>query len=477
MDRILAALVRIFAFAARFTDQTDSALPSGTSSPAPLKILLVGYNGARNTGADVRVSALIDQFNDVFGPENIQMTLMTLDAGSSETYLQDNVKLLPFDTIFFNALLKACSTHDVIIACEGSMLKSKFANGLTLFLCQAAGTARSQRKPCIAYGVEAGEMDGFVERTARDLCQDAMMIARTPQSLDIIRSLRLNSLLGTDSAWTFDSSRGHDAALALLREGGWDEQRPLLGIAPINPFCWPAKPSLLKLARSVVTGNWENHYQKFYYLSSSPQRKRAFDAYLRALAQSVNAYCAEHGCQPVIIGMEKLDEQACRKLEGMLDQPSIVVLSNDHDGFTIGEVVGQLNAIVTSRYHAGLLAMARGIVPIGVSMDERLDNLLHHARLPEELLLHVDDPDLSRNLSRSLEWARAHAGAEVMALGEYVRAQRAACKSMAKLAHDAIVGCNAPGKQRATAATAEKPPAHSAPRTAAPRPRLCKDQL
>ena len=33
---------------------------------------------------------------------------------------------------------------------------AKIANGLTLFLCEAAGIMKSQNKPCLAYGSEVG---------------------------------------------------------------------------------------------------------------------------------------------------------------------------------------------------------------------------------------------------------------------------------------------------------------------------------
>ena len=48
----------------------------------PLKILLVGYNGARNTGADARVVTLTQQLEESFGADKIQMTVMTLDTNN-----------------------------------------------------------------------------------------------------------------------------------------------------------------------------------------------------------------------------------------------------------------------------------------------------------------------------------------------------------------------------------------------------------
>ena len=48
------------------------------------KILLVGYNGARNTGSDVRVAAIARQLQELFEEDPVSITVMTLDAASLE---------------------------------------------------------------------------------------------------------------------------------------------------------------------------------------------------------------------------------------------------------------------------------------------------------------------------------------------------------------------------------------------------------
>ena len=45
-----------------------------------LKILLAGYNGKRNTGADVRVAAMVEQFYRVLGHDAVDIGILTLDA-------------------------------------------------------------------------------------------------------------------------------------------------------------------------------------------------------------------------------------------------------------------------------------------------------------------------------------------------------------------------------------------------------------
>ncbi|HEY0133336.1 MAG TPA: hypothetical protein VGB85_04630, partial [Nannocystis sp.] len=43
----------------------------------PLKLLLAGYVGTRNTGADVRVEEMIRQIRHVVGDDNLELATMT----------------------------------------------------------------------------------------------------------------------------------------------------------------------------------------------------------------------------------------------------------------------------------------------------------------------------------------------------------------------------------------------------------------
>ena len=80
-------------------------------------------------------------------------------------------------------------------------------------------------------------MDPFLQRAARDLCADVEFVVRSHGSLEALRELGLSGSLGTDTAWTFDSTPGAAKARQRLRDAGWDGTAPLLGIAPVNPYC------------------------------------------------------------------------------------------------------------------------------------------------------------------------------------------------------------------------------------------------
>ena len=161
----------------------------------PLKILLVGYNGARNTGADARVVALTRQLEQALGTEKAELTVMTLDRDNVAGYFPKHVWLLHFTTVFVFSLLRACSRHHVAILCEGSTLTPTFAEALCVFFCEAAGIMRRQGKPCIAYGGEVGAMTPYLERTVRELCSNVFFMARSESSREAAAELGLESQL------------------------------------------------------------------------------------------------------------------------------------------------------------------------------------------------------------------------------------------------------------------------------------------
>ncbi|MCC8139588.1 MAG: hypothetical protein LIO67_04690, partial [Lachnospiraceae bacterium] len=113
-------------------------------------------------------------------------------------------------------------------------------------------------------------------------------------------------------------------------------------------------------------------------------------------------------CHVVILGMERLDADACRKLQEKLSMPVSNFLSSDHNCREITAVLRQLSMLVTSRYHAEVLSMDAQVPGIAVSMDERLDNLMQEVNLCEHQLLHADDRELALELMRAMDYVYSH---------------------------------------------------------------------
>lgn len=417
MDKVLTLLIHIIVFLSRFS-KALSKIGLGTYSEwrpgKQMELLLVGYNGARNTGADARVVAIVKQLKSLFGAENIHITIMTLDEDNLEGYFDADVTLLPFSSIFLWDLYRACCRSHAAILCEGSTLKSTFADALTLFFCEAAGIMARQKKPCIAYGSEVGDMTLRLRKTAVRLCADTYFITRTSESQAALSALGLTGHIGTDTAWIYDGSISAQTAEALLMQSGWDGTTPLLGVAPINPFLWPVHASLLRWLKGLCSGNWDGQYDKWYFFSDSPARQEAYAEYISHLAKAVSRFCEFHGFFPVLIGMERLDAQACRSLAQQLGLPCAMVLSGDHSASYMTGVLRKLSMLVTSRYHAAVLSMDASIPILAVSMDERLDNLMRELSFDKDFLHSVSDSQLETHLYQSMEqaWAECPQTAE-----------------------------------------------------------------
>lgn len=401
MDRVLCALIYLITALSGFSGKQEKWEPG-----KKLKVLLVGYNGARNTGSDVRVAAIARQVKALFGADKVQLTVMTLNSKSMEGYFDEDVELLEFSSFFPLDLLRACSRHHAAILCEGSTLKSTFANALTLFMCEAAGIMARQGKPCLAYGSEVGNMEPFLEKAAARLCRETCFITRTEGSLAALKKLGLHGHAGTDAAWNYDGAIGISEAEELLRCQGWDGVKPLLGLAVINPFCWPVRASLAKWFAGKLTGNLEGQYDKWYFFSDSPKRREACEAYIQSVAAAANAFIKENDAFPVLIGMERLDEKPCKALSAQLDRAGAMFLSGEYEASVMTGILRRLDMLVTSRYHAAVLSMKGACPIVALSMDERLDGILHELGLDGRYLLHTGEEGLDEKLSSAMKSAQ-----------------------------------------------------------------------
>lgn len=411
MDRLLSYIVRVVVWLSRFAKPLSRVRLchyEAYTKGQPLKILLVGYNGARNTGADARVVALTQQLQQALGTEKAELTVMTLDRENVAGYFSRQVHLLPFTTFFVFSLLRACSRHHVAILCEGSTLTPTFADALCVFFCEAAGIMRRQGKPCIAYGSEVGHLDGWLARLSSDLCRDTYFMVRTEESLRHLQALGLKGHVGTDTAWTFQDDEGEAWARKHLADAGWDGRQPLMGVAPLNPFCWPVRPSLWRWLKAWGSGDFSQQYDKFYFFNDSAERRQQFENYLQAMAAAVNRYAREHDAFVVILGMEKLDASVCEKLEHLIEGRHVVCKSRNRDVFQMTGMLRQLSVLLTSRYHASVLSMEQAIPIVAVSIDGRLNGLMREVGMADHCLHHATDDDLENKVMTSLHWTDEH---------------------------------------------------------------------
>ncbi len=369
----------------------------------PLKLLFSGYTGTRNTGADVRVEEMIRQVRHLLGDELAELSILTIDPEGSRRYFR-TVRQLHLPQIFPKFAVEAVHAHHGVIACEGSMFKSKFANALSTLMVGTLGAAVAEGKIAVGYGGEAGGMDPGLEALCRRYLKGALVISRNVESAAILERLGVTCRVGTDTAWTFEPDPP-EVGDRMLRAAGWDGRMPVLVACPINAFWWPVKPDLQKSAVHALTGRYaRDHYDSVYFHRGGADVDAAQRAYLEGLAQGIRRFAAETPVFVVLVGMEALDRLACEQLAPMLGNPPIFG-SDQHDHRPLVSLLRRADYLVSSRYHAVVCSMP-GLVPsLGVTMDERIRNLMADRGTPE-LALEVDDPALADALITGLRHLR-----------------------------------------------------------------------
>ncbi len=365
-----------------------------------LKLLFAGYNGTRNTGSDVRPEETLRQLRHILGTDNVAFSAMSQNfdltrgyfAGAEQVHLPD---------VFPPFLSREVPKHHGVVVVEGSAFKSKFANALTTMIIGSLGTAAAQNKLAVGYGSEAGYMDPLVAKMCGRYCKDALIITRNEESRTVLRSLGVPTELGTDTAWTFQPLPPEYGRKALT-DAGWDGKLPVLIVCPINPFWWPVKPSLVKYAARSTTGAYkDSHYRTVYFHKSGADVDVAFERYLTSIAKAVDAFRQRRRVFPILVATEALDARACRRISEKLGGLPVFT-SEEHDMYQMVSILRAGHLMASSRFHGIVTSMPALLPSAGITMDERIRNLMRD-RGHEELLMNVDDPDLEPKLLAALE--------------------------------------------------------------------------
>jgi polysaccharide pyruvyl transferase WcaK-like protein len=368
-----------------------------------LKLLFAGYNGSRNTGSDVRPEETLRQLRHILGAENVEFSVMSQNFDLTRHYFA-GARQVHLPDVFPPFLSREVPKHHGVIVVEGSAFKSKFANALTTMIIGSLGTATAQNKLAVGYGSEAGYMDPSVAKMCARYCKDSLIITRNEESRTVLRKLGVPTELGTDTAWTFEPLPP-EYGRKVLTDAGWDGRLPVLMVCPINPFWWPVKPSLFKYAAHTLTSAYkDSHYRTLYFHKDGAEVEAAFETYLTAIANAVRAFRERHRVFVALVAAEQLDARACHRIAEKLGAVP-VFSSENHDMFQMVSILRAAQLMVSSRFHGIVTSMPAFVPSAGITMDERIRNLMRD-RGQEELLMNVDDPDLEARLLAALEILR-----------------------------------------------------------------------
>jgi len=239
----------------------------------------------------------------------------------------------------------------------------------------------------------------------------------------VLSELGVPSELGADSAWTFEP-HGPEVGRRALVEAGWDGHAPVMAVCPIHPFWWPVKPSIGKFVAHGLFGAYKpSHYRTLYFHTSGVKVDAAFEHYISSMARAVSAFRERHGVFVILCAMEELDERACRSVAAQMERGSggttPIFGSAEYDMYQMVSILRACDWMVSSRYHGMVTSMPALVPAAGVTMDERIRNLLHEQGRAD-LLMTVEDPELEAKLLVAMETLRSDADAIRDAIGRTV---------------------------------------------------------
>ncbi len=367
---------------------------SQVSSRFTFRPLLLGYNGASNTGADVRVIEMLRQFRHIYAHVAFDPVLLASGADFGHAEFQ-HVRKLHMTSYFPDFIEEEMEHTTGIIACEGSMFTSTFSDNLTGMFAGGIGYATARGHLGVGYGAEAAAMSPGLEKFVASACDGSLVIARNKDSLIRLQQLGLRAQAGADPAWTFEPTGS--GALDLLRQAGWNGQDRIAVLCPVNPFCWPVVIDVARgrgAASQGTSDEWQRDAISFHSWSAEAAQK--YQTYLAGFAELIQSLRGR-GYFTLLVGMQDIDQPSCLRLNQRLDAPLPVFVRGPH---SIDDITGLLHhaaLIVTSRFHAALIGMAAGTPCIGVSMDSRITTLFSENGL-QDWLLDCDSTQLGSEL-------------------------------------------------------------------------------
>jgi polysaccharide pyruvyl transferase WcaK-like protein len=172
-----------------------------------IRVLMVGYNGANNTGAEALLASDIRDVRTVLGPE-AHITVPTLNPANLRRYVTEGptLRIAPIPTLFFSAIRRLVQESDLVLLVEGSTYMDTWGSPLLWSFLWATHCAAKMGKPCLAYAVDAGGLKRANALLVRRVASRTnLIVTRNRAAASRLRAVGVTApILSTaDNAFTF----------------------------------------------------------------------------------------------------------------------------------------------------------------------------------------------------------------------------------------------------------------------------------
>lgn len=364
-----------------------------------LRALLLGYNGANNTGAEALLLSDIEDVRTVLGPEAV-ITIPCLNPPNLRRYIKETpyLRIAPLPSIFFATLRRLVSENDLVMLVEGSTYMDTWTSVLLWAYLWTTRCAYEMGKPCLAYAVDAGQIKSAFNRrlVRREASKTSLIITRAAAAAERLVAFGVTAPLEVtaDNAFNFRPDPADDGLLSRA----WPEAGPnVVGMALVDFYLWPV---VMK-----AWGSREDCYKWPYYFSRSPERTQLTEALARGYAALADDLIAQHGKSVALIGMEALDEDLLHQVHRSMAHPegARIFCSREHNASQMVSILRSLQLLLTSRYHACVLSLAGQVPQIAIGHDLRLKTIYKELGLFDDFFIDPNVQDLFESLHPRVE--------------------------------------------------------------------------
>jgi polysaccharide pyruvyl transferase WcaK-like protein len=363
------------------------------------KVLMMGYNGANNTGAEALLLSDIEDVRAVLGPD-ARLTIPSLNPTNLRRYVRESptLRIAPLPSVFPLELWRLVRQQDLVLLVEGSAYMDTWTSALLWAFLWVTHCAHQMKKPCLAYAVDAGQLRAFNQWLVRKVVSETdQVVVRSMAAAERLRRWGVSAPIVTtaDNAFTFQP----DPADAGVLRRAWpasEVDRRVVGLAVVDFNLFPVVVRLW--------GKAEDCYRWPYYFSRSAARRRASDTLAAGYARLADAVVDNHDASIALVCMEELDERIATAVQDRMRQPerARVFSSRQLNASQMTQLLRELDVLLTSRYHASILSLAAAVPQLAVGHDLRLRTLYHELGL-DALFFEPDDERLWTRLQDRIE--------------------------------------------------------------------------
>lgn len=332
------------------------------------KVLVFGYFGMGNVGADIRLRVIIDDIKKANPEAEISVAGFKYNPiekikGIRYIYLH-NVYTAVLEMVLFHL-----NKYDYIVNAEGIPFVDFCGKGFIDYFVSILLFSSILGKKTICYSFDIDhltDLDNWLVKFVLE--RTDMLVTRTNKSYMVLKSLGLKHKIesGSDCSFIFKPKKEVP-----------DLKNKKIGFCFKDFFCYPVKTKLF--------GKKEDCYHYPFYYEYKNSGKIKYKQFVEEMANLINYLISKGEKIQFIINELQMDEKITKDIYAKIKKKNSVELISRKKK-SLDEMKSNfknLKCLIASRYHAVLLSLEYNIPIFVLSTDERFHYILDEFWLRE----------------------------------------------------------------------------------------------